>query len=83
MKARALIGGASFDTKTITTMAKALDEVWAELGANFDTPLSAELARLGLADAILANAAVDGHDIGTLKEAGRRWLAIKYLSLIL
>jgi hypothetical protein len=50
-------------------MAKAFGEVWAEVGAKFDTPLSAELARPGLANAILANAADDGHDVGALKDS--------------
>jgi hypothetical protein len=81
--ARALVSRASFGPETVAAMTKAFDHVWAELGADFDTPLSAEAARLTLASAILATATtIDGQDVETFKAVGRTRMAAKYPWLI-
>jgi hypothetical protein len=82
MKARALLTDGSFDPATVAAMTQAFDEVWAEVGPNFDPALSAELARMDLADVILANAPSVGPNIQALKNVGRKSLATKYPWLI-
>jgi hypothetical protein len=77
MKARARLLGASYEPETIRAMLQAFDAAWATVRFHFyDSPESFEAARLGLANAILLEAADDHRDVQQLKAAG---LAAHYL----
>jgi hypothetical protein len=79
MKVRARLLGASYEPETIPAMLEAFDAAWASLRFHFyDSPDTFEAARLGLANAILLEAADDHRDVQQLKAAGLAAMAAHY-----
>jgi DhnA family fructose-bisphosphate aldolase class Ia len=59
-------------------MGQAFDEAWVLIAANFGTPEETEIARLLLAEAILAAATRGSCDVVALKSGALRALAMDY-----
>src|SRR5262245_35503234 len=79
MKARARLLGASYAPETVRAMLEAFDAAWASVRFHFyDSPETFEPARLGLANAILREAADDHRDVEQLKAAGLAAVAAHY-----
>jgi hypothetical protein len=78
VKARELIGGATFGPEALTVIGQAFDQAWMEINDRFTGPLAAEAARLVLANGILANATDDSRDAEELKHAGLRVMLLRY-----
>jgi hypothetical protein len=63
MKARHLIGSASFGPEALKVITQAFDDTWNSIAADFgNNPLAIEAARLKLANIILAIAQNEGGD---------------------
>ena len=70
MKARHLVGSASFGPETLKGIIQAFDDAWNSIAANIgNNPLAIEAARLKLANIILAIAQNEGGDPEQLKRA--------------
>jgi hypothetical protein len=55
MKARQLIGGASYPPETLTVIFDAFDDAWAEVGPSMGSePSAVEMGRLSLATIVLS-----------------------------
>jgi len=78
MRARHIIGNATFGPAALAVIGAAFDQAWADVEDHFDTDLSREAARLTLASAILANATDDSRDVDALKRAGLCVLAAQH-----
>jgi hypothetical protein len=73
---------APYEPEMLAVVDTAVDRVWPEVAAAFDTPRSQQAARRVLADAILARANSERGSIEDFVDAGRRALALKYPWLI-
>jgi hypothetical protein len=66
MKARELIGGASYGPEALKAIGRAFDEAWASIAGNFSEDQIAA-ARLRLANALLAVAKDNSRDVEVMK----------------
>ena len=79
MKARQLIGNASYDPKTLAILFKAFDDAWAHLAPRFSAnALAIEAARLKLASIILSLGTADSTDAEQLKSAALRIMELDH-----
>jgi hypothetical protein len=80
MKARELIRCASFGPDDLKVIGRAFDEAWASIAGSFDeNPLTVEVARMRLANAILAAVKANGpDDVETLKDAALQAVVLAY-----
>jgi hypothetical protein len=78
MQARKLLDGAAYGPAALKVICQAFDNAWAEIGHHFDDPLTAECARLKLANAILVVAREDSRDVEDLKKKGLHALALRH-----
>ena len=70
MKARSIIGNASFGPDTLKVLYRAFDDAWASVAGNFgDDPSVIERARVRLASALLSVASEESRDAEVLKRA--------------
>ena len=70
MKARSIIGNASFGPDTLKVLYQAFDDAWAGVAGNFgDDPSVIERARVRLASALLSVASEESRDAEVLKRA--------------
>jgi hypothetical protein len=76
MKARALLIGATFDRETMKVMFAAFDTAWAEIAHHFDGDPEVEVARLRLANAVLATVGENGTDVEALKKSALEVMAL-------
>jgi len=77
MKARQLIGSATYGPEALAALFKAFDDAWDQLAPKFGTDqLAIEAARLKLANIILSLADPNGNDPEQLKNAALRIMAI-------
>lgn len=75
MKARQLIGGASYGPDELKVLFKAFDDAWEGLAARVgDDPQAIEAARLKLANVVLGLAAYGGNDAERIK-----WAALQIM----
>jgi hypothetical protein len=76
MRARQLIGGASFGPDTLKAIGDAFDAAWAEIAGRFGTdPVVIEGARLRLANAVLSVASEDSREVEALKRGALEVMA--------
>lgn len=76
MKARHLIGSASFGPEALKGITQALDDAWSSIAADFgNNPLAIEAARLKLANIILAIAQDDTSSPEQIKSAALQAMA--------
>ena len=76
MRARHLIGGASFGPEALKGITQAFDDAWNSIAADFgNNPLAIEAARLKLANVILAIAHDDRADPEEIKRAALQVMA--------
>ena len=69
MKARGMIGGASFKPEVLKVLYQAFDEAWAEIRREYEgDQLRVDGARMNLAHALLAVASEDSHDAEHVKK---------------
>jgi hypothetical protein len=76
MKARQLIGTASYGPDQLTVLFKAFDEAWSSIAANFLNPLAIEAARLKLANIILSLPHNGSNDPEQIKSTALRIMAL-------
>jgi hypothetical protein len=78
MKARQLIGSASFGPETLKAIGQAFDEAWGQLEPTIsDNPVSVEAAMLSLANVVLSLANEDSRDPVQLKKKALRIFELK------
>ena len=76
MKARHLIGTASFGPETLKGLTQAFDDAWNSIASNVgDNPLAIEAVRLKLANVILAIAQDDRSSPEQIKRAALQIMA--------
>ena len=79
MKARSIIGNASFGPDTLKVLYHAFDDAWASVAGNFgDDPSVIERARVRLANALLSVASEESRDAEALKRAALEVMAGVY-----
>jgi hypothetical protein len=71
-KARALIGGASFDPATLRIVTQAFDDAWTAVAHHYTSPLAIEAARLKLANIVLSLAGAGERDPDRLRDQALR-----------
>jgi len=77
MKARQLIGNASFDPDALKLIFRAFDKAWEELAPKHRaSPLAIEAARLKLANTILRLASENSRDAEQLATAALRIMSV-------
>jgi hypothetical protein len=78
MEARRLIQRASYGPDALKVIGQAFDEAWASIEPNFGSdPVTIEVARLKLAQAILSAARANSHDAEALKRSALEAMALK------
>jgi hypothetical protein len=81
MKARQLIGRATYGPDTLKVLFKAFDDAWDSIAANFaNDPPAIEIARLRLANIILSLPHNEIADAEQIKNASLQIMAIAYKS---
>jgi hypothetical protein len=81
MKARALIDGVPFGSETAKAMGEAFDQAWARIARIFGkAPYEVEIARLKLAEAILAVTSDGDTDVPVLMDRAIEAMAKHYSS---
>lgn len=81
MKARQLIGGATYGPDKLKVLFKAFDDAWDSIAANFgNDPPAIEIARLRLANIILSLPHNEIGDAEQIKNASLQIMAIAYKS---
>lgn len=83
MKAKQVIEGATLGPEALKAIGEAFDQAWADVDDVFAGPLAKEVARLYLANAMLAVATDDSRDVDALRSHGLSALALKYPQTIL
>ena len=79
MRARQLIGGASFGPDALRTIWQAFDAAWSEIAGNFgNDPTELEDARYRLATALLSVASEESLNVEVLKLAALQRMALDY-----
>ena len=80
LKVRELFDSGAVGPEALNVIGQAFDEAWASIAGNFDeNPLTVQVARLKLANAVLAEAKANGHrDVETLKNAALQAVALSY-----
>jgi hypothetical protein len=79
MKARQLIGGATFPSDVLKVIFEAFDDAWAEVGPSISSrPEAVEAARLSLAEIVLSLATSDPIERDALKDTAVRAFCIKH-----
>jgi hypothetical protein len=77
MRARRIIDGASFGPDVLKVLRQAFDEAWAEVELKF-SPAEHETAREILAESMMSMTRDDSSDVGMLRRAGVRAMALAY-----
>ena len=79
MKARQLIGGASYGPEELNAIEQAFDDAWVAVGGNFgDDPCIRENARIKLAKALLSVADEGVRNPEALKNGALEVMALAY-----
>ena len=76
MKARQLIGSASYGPDHLKVLFQAFDEAWDRISAHFDNPSAIEAARLRLANIILSMPHNGSKDPELIKNTALRIMAL-------
>ena len=78
MKARQLIGSASYGPDVLRVLYAAFDDAWAHLAPTHSaTPLMIEATRLKLANVVLSLAEPNSNDADSIKDAALRTMALR------